>query len=76
MRIDVDSNAGEVARSLRFLFRDQVPFATSLAINHTARGIQTEQRAGMRKRFTVRRAYVLQGVKFSKFSTKRDLGRV
>ena len=27
MRIDVDSNAGEVARSLRFLFRDQVPFA-------------------------------------------------
>ena len=27
----------------------------------------------MRKRFTIRRAYVLQGVKFSKFSTKRDL---
>ena len=73
MRIDVDSNAGEVARSLRFLFRDQVPFATSLAINQTARGIQTEQRAGMRQRFTIRRAYVLQGVKFSKFSTKRDL---
>ena len=47
MRIDVDSNAGEVARSLRFLFRDQVPFATSLAINQTARGIQAEQRAGM-----------------------------
>ena len=73
MRIDVDTNAAEVARSLRFLFRDQVPFATSLAINQTARGIQTEQRAGMRKRFTIRRAYVLQGVKFSKFSTKRDL---
>ena len=73
MRIDVDTNAGEVARSLRFLFRDQVPFATSLAINQTARGIQTEQRAGMRQRFTIRRAYVLQGVKFSKFSTKRDL---
>ena len=73
MRIDVDINAGEVARSLRFLFRDQVPFATSLAINQTARGIQTEQRAGMRQRFTIRRAYVLQGVKFSKFSTKRDL---
>ena len=73
MRIDVDTNAAEVARSLRFLFREQVPFATSLAINNTAKGIQAEQREGMKSRFTIRRAYVLQGVKISKFSTKRDL---
>ena len=73
MRIDVDTNAAEVVRSLRFLFRDQVPFATSLAINHTAKGIQAVQRDGMRRRFTIRRPYVLQGVKVSKFSTKRDL---
>ena len=76
MRIDVDSNATEVARSLRFLFRDQVPFATSVAINNTAKGIQTVQREGMKRRFTIRRAYVLQGVKINKFSTKRDLEAV
>ncbi len=72
-RIDVDTNAAEVARSLRFLFRDQIPFATSKAINDTAKGIQAEQRKGMKKRFTIRRAYVLQGVKINKFSKKRDL---
>ena len=73
MRIDVDTNAAEVARSLRFLFRDQIPFATSVAINDTTKGIQAVQREGMKRRFTIRRAYVLQGVKISKFSTKRDL---
>lgn len=71
--LKIDTNAAEVAKSLLFLFRDQIPFATSFAINHTAKGIQAEQREGMKKRFTIRRAYVLQGVKVSKFSTKRDL---
>lgn len=72
-RIPVSSNAAEVSREMRFLFRDQLRFAASFAINLTAKGIQAEERAGLKERFTIRRAYVLQGVKISKFSTKRDL---
>ena len=53
-----------------------MPFATTLAINNTAKSIQTEPRDGLRSRFTIRRAWVLQGVKVSKFSTKRDLEAV
>jgi hypothetical protein len=73
MRINVSSNAAEVSGALRLLFLRQAPFATSLAINMTVKGLQHEQREGMRKRFNIRRSYVLQGVKISKFSTKQDL---
>lgn len=73
MRINVRTNAAEVSRSMRFLFRSQFPFATSLAINETAKDFQAEQRAGMEERFTIRRPFVLRGVRISKFSTKRDL---
>ena len=71
--ISVSVNTSEVSRFMRTVFRDQVPFATSLAINQTTKGIQAEQRKGMRERFTIRRAYVLQGVKVRQFSTKRNL---
>lgn len=69
----VDTNASDVALFFRRFFQDQMAFATSLALNQTAKGIQQEQRAGLEERFKVRRAYVLQGVKVSKFSTKTDL---
>ena len=72
-KIPVSSNAVEVSRAMRFLFRDQMRFAASLALNLTAKGIQAEEREGLKERFTIRRAYVLQGIKISKFSTKRNL---
>lgn len=53
-------------RFMNRLFQDQIPFATSKAINATAVEFQQTQRRGMRDRFTIRRPWVLQGVKISR----------
>jgi len=56
-------------------FRDQIPFATSLALNRVANAAQTAERSGITERFTIRRPWVLQGVKIESRdrSTKRNL---
>jgi hypothetical protein len=53
-------------------FRDQLPFATSLAVNQTAKAVQQAIRAHIAAAFTIRRPWVLQGVVIPRFSDKRD----
>ncbi len=41
----------------------QVPFAAALALNRTAEEFQQAQQQGLQQRFTIRRPWVLQGIK-------------
>lgn len=71
--LTVDTNAQDVSLFMRRFFQDQIPFATSVALNQTARDIRTEMREGIAERFTVRDPkFVLSGTRFN-FSTKRNL---
>lgn len=54
------------------LFANQLPFATSLALNETAKDAQNAIRAGLKERFTIRRAWVEQGITIPRFSDKMD----
>jgi len=56
-------------------FQDQIPFAASLALNRVANAAQQAERAGISERFTIRRPWVLQGVKIENRdrATKRNL---
>lgn len=73
MVVTIETNALEVAGLLGRLFRDQVPFALSQAINDVAKEAQTVQRAHQRRVFTVRRPqFVDRAVKIRPFSTKRS----
>jgi hypothetical protein len=70
VRIDID-----IAPTVQFLTelqQEQVPYAVSRAVNDIAVEVQNGIRAGMNERFTIRKAWVLMGVKIPKFSNKRD----
>jgi len=68
----IETNAAEVAGLLGRLFRDQVPFALSVAINDTAKAAQEVQRRHQRQVFDVRNTrFVDSGVKLKPFATKR-----
>ena len=54
------------------LFANQIPFATSLALNQTAKDAQDAIRTKVRKTFTIRREWVVQGITIPKFSDKND----
>lgn len=72
--IRVDSNAAEIKDWMRTLFRDQVPFATSKAINETALKAQRAQREHQSREFTIRRrSFVQKAVKIKPFSRKSRL---
>ncbi|HEX6925696.1 MAG TPA: hypothetical protein VF167_09700 [Longimicrobiaceae bacterium] len=76
MEITVSTNATEVSQFLRDLYADQVPFATSRALNAAALAFQTKQRGEMSGRFTVRRKqWVDRSIKMRRtdFATKRSL---
>jgi len=66
LNVQVETNAPEVADWFRRLYSDQIPFATSRAINATAISFQEKQRQGIRERFTIRRQWVLRGVKINR----------
>lgn len=52
---------------------EQIPYATSRALNDTALGGQEDQRQGMRARFRIKRPDFLdRSVKIPRFTTKRD----
>jgi len=72
MIVRVQTNAEPVGRFIRTLFRDQEPFARSLALNNTALAAQTAQRKRMEGLFTVRnQLFVSRAVKFKPRATKR-----
>lgn len=55
-------------------YERQIPFATSLAINNTAKDFQTAERTQLLRAFDVRRKqWVERNVKIKPFSTKRRL---
>jgi hypothetical protein len=68
--IRVDGRA--TMSALENLFRDQLPFATSLALNRTAKIVQEALRAHLAEVFTIRRPWVLQGITIPRFSDKHD----
>lgn len=53
----------------------QVPYAVSLAMNRTAEEAQEAQRVAMRREYTIRRPWVLQGIKIPRggFASKQNL---
>ncbi len=55
MDIIVETNSEEVSDAMQALFRDQVPYARSVAINTTLKRIQKAEREDLRDRFTLRR---------------------
>jgi len=69
IRVRVDSSMA--SRRLISLYRDQVPFATSLAINETAKKVQAAQRILLLERFRIRRPWVLHGVKIVQWAKKQ-----
>lgn len=75
LNVKVETNAPEVAAWMRRVYRDQIPFATSRAINATALSFQDKQRKGIQERFTIRRDWVLRGVKINRedFARKNKL---
>lgn len=52
--------------------RRQLPFATSVAVNLTAKDVQEAVRAGLRARFIIRRDWVVQGITIPKVSDKGE----
>ncbi len=74
MQVALDTNATHVSTVARWIFRDQVPFAASKAINETLKDAQRAQRAHMRQAFTIRRRpFAERAVKIKPFANKRRL---
>lgn len=64
----------QLSAFVRHVYRDQLPFTTSVAINRTALRFQDHQREHMREEFTVRsKRFMDRSVKIKPFSSKRSL---
>ena len=75
--VTITTNVPEINALLGRLFRDQIPFATSRAINDVAKLAQEKQRKHQRKIFTVRRPqFVDKAVKIKPFASKRSLSAI
>ncbi len=73
MRIEVDIRDSEVGVFLRTVESDQLPFATSLAINWTALEFQKRERSRLHDIFTIRRrSFAERSIKIRRgdFTTK------
>jgi len=68
----IDANIPDVVRSFDRLRREQVPFATALALTRTAQDAQAQVRDEMPRRFTLRRRWLQSGIRIER-ATKRDL---
>jgi len=54
------------------LFRNQLPFATSVAVNQVAKDAQDAIRQRLKSRFIIRKDWVTQGITIPRFSDKAD----
>ena len=71
MKVTVEFPAEEVSRFAQLVFNDQMPFATSLALNNTAKAFQKDQRAHMASTFKIRRpSFAKSSVKIKPFASK------
>lgn len=75
MSFEVDVRNWDGAnRFVKTVFRDQIPFATSVAINRTALAFQEDQRQRMADIFTIRRKrFMERSVKIKPFARKHSL---
>ena len=74
MQVTVTFPHGEIDRFSRLVFLDQMPFATSQAINATAKAFQAEMRGRLRDIFTIRRDFFAdRSIKIKPFATKDSL---
>jgi hypothetical protein len=73
--IEIDVDPRKAVATLTALGERQLPFATMKALNELATGFQADERAVIQSSFTVRRPWVLQGVKIDRedFATKEKL---
>ena len=74
MKIGLRTNLREVKREHGKFRKDQVPFATSGALNDTAKRFQKDQTRAMRRSFTERnRLFLSRAVKIKPFASKKRL---
>lgn len=74
MIIRVSFDTTPISRPIRMLYADQLPFATSVALNDVAKLAQTAQRRRIHDVFTIRRRdFADRAVKIQPFATKRRL---
>jgi len=72
MSFEIKTNAPEIAATIRALAGDQIPFAIAYGVTRTAWNAVDAQREGMEDRFTIRRKWVLRGVRVTKRAEKSD----
>lgn len=68
--LNVKSDIDSVIKQLRSIDSKQVPFAIAKALTDTAKDVQTAVKAEMPKRFTLRRQWIVQGIRIT--SAKKD----
>jgi len=69
--IQVDTAGAEAY--LDGIWRDQIPFTASLAVNQTAKDVQAAERGNIAGEFVLRRPdFIFRGVKIPRFSNKAD----
>jgi hypothetical protein len=74
MQVTVTFPHGEIDSFSRLVFLDQMPFATSQAINATAKAFQADMRERLRDIFTIRRdVFADRSIKIKPFATKDSL---
>jgi hypothetical protein len=74
MILRVSLDASDVTKTMRTLYTDQIPYATSLALNDVSKQAQEAQRGHDDRVFTVRRrAWMDNQVKIKPFASKRSL---
>lgn len=70
IRVDVDVRP--LVLAMEDFQREQAPFATSRALNDVALKAVVGEQEAMRQNFTIRRPWVLLGIKVLKYSNKKD----
>lgn len=68
--ITIELDAEKLIGGMTDLMREQVPYATSRAVNDVALMIQQGEREAMKQNFNIRRQWVLDGVRIIQFSNK------
>jgi len=62
-RVTINTDAGDLVRTLERFRVNQYPFAAAVALTRTAQDAQAEVRAELPTRFTIRNRWVSQGIR-------------
>jgi len=73
MTTTIQVDTADAEAYLDGIWRDQIPFAASLAVNQTAKDVQAAERGDLAGEFILRRPdFIFRGVKIPRFSNKAD----